>query len=228
MSSFYNTPERVASLLVKITNQVIRSCKKFITENGSLTIWNQDREAIEKKLTECIKLNSQYRDAYHKIKGKKVGRERKEFSFSEKYIFGRFDSFCLRLKNLLDMFNTINQFSDLFKSRMEALLAEDALTGDSKKFNAAVKQLTEKDYDYLDFRNLSFDRDYNDFLSKMDDLTSTLQVTNIIVNQKSGFNHWTNRRPSWRPPMMASGTPLTPSSTSAGLRGSPRCCPSAV
>lgn len=187
VSSFYNTPERVASLLVKITNQVIRSCKKFITENGSLTIWNQDREAIEKKLTECIKLNSQYRDAYHKIKGKKVGRERKEFSFSEKYIFGRFDSFCLRLKNLLDMFNTINQFSDLFKSRMEALLAEDALTEDSKKFNAAVKQLTEKDYDYLDFRNLSFDRDYNDFLSRMDDLTSRLQVFKILTNQKSGF-----------------------------------------
>ena len=41
VSSFYNTSERVASLLVKITNQVIRSCKRFITENGSLTIWNQ-------------------------------------------------------------------------------------------------------------------------------------------------------------------------------------------
>mgnify|MGYP002054604407 CR=1 FL=1 len=163
VSTFYNTPERVASLLVKITNQVIRSCKRYITESGRMTIWNQEREVIEKKLTECIKLNSQYRDAYHKIKGKKVGRERKEFSFSEKYIFGRFDSFCLRLKNLLDMFNTINQFSDLFKSRMEALLAEDALTEDSKKFNAAVKQLTEKDYDYLDFRNTGFDRDYVDF-----------------------------------------------------------------
>ena len=86
-----------------------------------------------------------------------------------------------------DMFNTINQFSDLFKSRMEALLAEDALTEDSKKFNAAVKQLTEKDYDYLDFRNLSFDRDYNDFLSRMDDLTSRLQVFKILTNQKSGF-----------------------------------------
>ena len=137
-----------------------------------MTIWNQAREEIEMKLSQCITLNTQYRDAYHRIKSKKVGKEMKEFSFSEKYIFGRFDSFCLRLKNLLDMFNTINQFSDLFKSRMEALLAEDALTEDSKKFNAAVKQLTEKDYDYLDFRNLSFDRDYNDFLSRMDDLTT--------------------------------------------------------
>ena len=44
VSTFYNTPERVASLLVKITNQVIRSCKRYITESGRVTIWNQDRE----------------------------------------------------------------------------------------------------------------------------------------------------------------------------------------
>ena len=111
-----------------------------------------------------------------KIKGKKVGKEIREFSFSEKYIFGRFDSFCTRLKNLLDMFKTINQFTNLFNSRMEALLAEDALSDDAKKFNSAVKQLTEKDYDYLDFRNTSYDRDYNDFLSRMDDLTGRLQA----------------------------------------------------
>ena len=43
----------------------------------------------------------------------------KEFSFSEKYIFGRFDSFCMRLKNLLKMFSTINQFTSLFNSRTE-------------------------------------------------------------------------------------------------------------
>ncbi|XP_023348445.1 dynein heavy chain 5, axonemal, partial [Eurytemora carolleeae] len=101
VSCFYNTPERVASLLVKITNQVIRSCKRYITESGRVTIWNQEREQIEIKLTECIKLNDHYRDAYQKVKNRKVGRELREFSFSEKYIFGRFDSFCIRLKNLL-------------------------------------------------------------------------------------------------------------------------------
>ena len=176
VSSFYNSSERVASLLVKITNQVIRSCKKFITESGSLTIWNQDRADIERKLTQCIKLNAQYREAYIKIKNKRVGKEIREFSFSEKYIFGRFDSFCMRLKNLLDMFKTINQFTNLFKSRMEALLAEDSLSDDEKKFNTAVKQLTEKEYDYLDFRNIAFDRDYGDFLNRMDDLTGRLQA----------------------------------------------------
>jgi hypothetical protein len=37
------------------------------------------------------------------------------FYRSEKYIFGRFDSFCLRLKNLLEMFSMVNKFTDLFR-----------------------------------------------------------------------------------------------------------------
>ena len=73
----------------------------------------QEREVIESKLTQCIQLNTDYREAYQKIKNKKVPmdvldvsllhfpkvvKKAKEFSFSEKYIFGRFDSFCMRLR----------------------------------------------------------------------------------------------------------------------------------
>ena len=108
----------------------------------------QEREVIESKLTQCIQLNTDYREAYQKIKNKKVPmdvldvsllhfpkvvKKAKEFSFSEKYIFGRFDSFCMRLRceipdmmeslifcrNLLKMFSTINQFTSLFNSRTE-------------------------------------------------------------------------------------------------------------
>ena len=96
----------------------------------------QERKVIEHKLTQCIELNTQYREAYTKIKNKRVSinqrprwkwfimyaqvvQKAKEFSFSEKYIFGRFDSFCTRLKNLLKMFTTINQFTSLFNSRTE-------------------------------------------------------------------------------------------------------------
>ena len=176
VSTFYNSSERVASLLVKITNQVICSCKRYITESGRMTIWNQDREVIEQKLTECVKLNEQYRDAYHKIKNRKVGREAKEFSFSEKYIFGRFDSFCVRLKNLLCMFRKISLYTGLFQNRMEALLPEESVDEDKKSFDAAVRILTLKDYDYLDFRNQHFDKDYADFLSRMESLTERLRT----------------------------------------------------
>ena len=81
-----------------------------------------------------------------------MGKEIREFSFSEKYIFGRFDSFCTRLRNLLSMFKKINLYTRLFTERMEALLAEDALEDDHKTFDSAVRILTLRDYDYLDFR----------------------------------------------------------------------------
>ena len=105
VSTFYNSTERVASLIVKITNQVIRSCKRYITESGNVNIWDQVPEVIAKKLEECIQLNAQYKDAYYIIRDKKdESGKKKEFSFSEQYIFGRFDYFCNRLTNILNLF----------------------------------------------------------------------------------------------------------------------------
>ena len=124
---------------------------------------------------QCIKLNQGYKDAYARVKNRKVGKEIREFSFSEKYIFGRFDSFCTRLRNLLSMFKKINLYTRLFNERMEALLPEEALEDDFKTFDSAVRVLTLRDYDYLDFRNEGFDKDYVEFLTRMDNLTEKLQ-----------------------------------------------------
>ena len=65
----------------------------------------------------------------------KVVKKAKVFSFSEKYIFGRFDSFCTRLSNLLKMFSTINQFTSLFNSRTE-VCGKKTTTVFCKKFSA--------------------------------------------------------------------------------------------
>ena len=176
ISTFYNSPERVASLLVKITNVVIQSCRRYITDNGIANIWDQDPELIEKKLTACIKLNQQYRDAYHEIRDRKEGREKKDFSFSEQYIFGRFDYFCTRLQNILNMFSKIKLYTLLFKTRLESLLAWELIEDDQKYFEAAVKFLRMKEYDYLDFRNTQFDKDYSDFMTRTDTLCERLRV----------------------------------------------------
>ena len=127
-------------------------------------------------MTDCIKLNRQYREAYHDIKNRKEGREKQEFSFSEQYIFGRFDYFCTRLQNILTMFSKIKLFTMLFKNRLENLLAWELIDDDSKYFDAAVKFLKQKEYDFLDFRNTQFDKDYNDFMVRTETLTDRLRV----------------------------------------------------
>jgi hypothetical protein len=58
---------------------------------------------------------------------------------------------------------------------MEALLPEEALEDDFKTFDSAVRILTLRDYDYLDFRNEAFDKDYVEFLTRMDSVTEKLQ-----------------------------------------------------
>ena len=67
---------------------------------------------------------------------------------------------------------------------MEALLPEEAIEDDFKSFDMAVRVLTLKDYDYLDFRNEAFDKDYVDFLTRMDSLTERLQVLSTLSDYR--------------------------------------------
>ena len=176
VSSFYNSPERVSSLLVKISNQVIKSCKRYITEGGRVSIWSQEHEIIEAKLEECIRLNEQYREAYHHVKNKADGTTNNKFNFSEKSIFGRFDSFCERLKNLLDMFRKIGLYTKLFNAKLEGLLPEESVEEDKKCFEKAVRILTMKEYDYLEYRNKHFDKDFSDFLTRIEIVTDKMKT----------------------------------------------------
>ena len=57
---YYNTSERMTSLFIKITNQMITSCKNYITSNNSCRLWHEDRDVVLEKLRACIKLNKEY------------------------------------------------------------------------------------------------------------------------------------------------------------------------
>lgn len=45
-----------------------------------------------------------------------------QFSFSENYVFGKFDVFCERLSKIIAMFDSIDDYNYLFDRRMEGLL----------------------------------------------------------------------------------------------------------
>ena len=175
ISSFYNSSERVSYLLVKISNQIIKSCKRYITEGGRVNIWTAKTSTIEKKLGECIRLNDQYREAYHHVKNKIDNMLSQKFSFSEKQIFGRFDCFCERLKNLLVMFQKISLYNRLFDSKLESLLPDESIEEDRKSYENAVRILTMKEYDYLDYRNKYFDKDFIDFLNRLENISEKMK-----------------------------------------------------
>jgi dynein heavy chain, axonemal len=84
ISRYYNTSERMTSLFVKITNQMITSCKEFVYEGGETKIWDLNRTVLVQRLMECTKLNEAYQRCFHEIKKKlQETPNEKQFDFSE-------------------------------------------------------------------------------------------------------------------------------------------------
>ena len=106
-------------VFAQITNQMIETCKLYITCRGKETIWSQDRQEVQKKLQHCITLNKTYHNTYTLVKNQPFLPGQTSFGFSENYVFGKFDTFCDRLNKIITMFNIDNDYNNLFARRME-------------------------------------------------------------------------------------------------------------
>lgn len=162
------------SLLSKITNQMIETCKTYITFRGKETIWSQDRNLVRTRLTNCIKLNHIYRETYYAVREQPFLPNQSPFGFSENFVFGKFDTFCDRLSKIIAMFNLIDDYNHLFARRLEGLLLGEALEDAMATFEEAKKIIVSKKYDYLNHRNDEFNNDYNAFNGKTDLLKTSI------------------------------------------------------
>ncbi|CAK0802233.1 unnamed protein product, partial [Prorocentrum cordatum] len=109
----------------------------------------------------------QYRDTKETLLTLPKG---KQFDFSETLIFGRFDLFSRRVVKLIDMFQTIHQFTSLSKSRFDGM---EPLV---RSFHSILEEFQIKRHDLLDFNNNRFDRDYVDFNVRISELESNLRT----------------------------------------------------
>uniref|UniRef100_A0A3B3YD38 AAA+ ATPase domain-containing protein n=1 Tax=Poecilia mexicana TaxID=48701 RepID=A0A3B3YD38_9TELE len=122
ISRYYNTSEKLTSLFVKVTNQMITSCKAYITNNGSNSIWDQPQQEVTDKIKAAIHLNQEYQLCFHKTKEElEQSPSQRKFDISEMYIFGKFDTFQRRLNKILKMFDTMSTYSALQDSKIEGL-----------------------------------------------------------------------------------------------------------
>ena len=67
-------------------------------------------------------------------------------TFSENYIFGKFEAFCKRLKKIADVITTIESLSSLSNIKLEGL---ESIT---VKYKTIVETIKKKNYDILDHR----------------------------------------------------------------------------
>ncbi len=171
IARYFGTTERVTKLLMKITNQMITTCKMSINgKDSSDKLWDKDLPSLLETIEKCLQLNEQYQEQYRATKEKLLTMPKgRQFDFSETQIFGKFDLFCRRLIKLMDMFSTIQQFKSLEEQRFEGL--DPLITS----FKEVVKTFRAKGHDLLDFHLNKFDRDYVDFNDKMNELEGSLQ-----------------------------------------------------
>ncbi|KAM9386572.1 dynein axonemal heavy chain 5 [Phaethornis superciliosus] len=171
ISQYYNTSEKISSLFVKVTNQMITSCKSYITNNNTATIWNQPQERVLEKLQAAIRLKQEYQNWFHKTKERlEENPSERQFNFSEVYIFGKFENFQRRLVKIIDVFNTMKTYSVLRESKIEGL--EEMIT----KYESIVDIMKKRQYNFLDQRKTDFDQDYEEFCKDMNNLHDQLRI----------------------------------------------------
>ncbi|POI29281.1 hypothetical protein CIB84_006969, partial [Bambusicola thoracicus] len=171
VSLYYNTSEKISSLFVKVTTQMITACKSYITNNDTATIWNQPADSVMEKLHAAIRLKQEYQNCFHNMKRNlEQNPAERQFDFSEVYIFGKFETFNRRLEKIIDVFNTMRTYSVLQESKIEGL--EEMIA----KYESIVDIMKKKDYNFLDQRKADFDRDYEEFCKEINDLRNQLKT----------------------------------------------------
>ncbi|POI31285.1 hypothetical protein CIB84_004964, partial [Bambusicola thoracicus] len=165
VSRYYNTSERMTSLFIKVTNQMVAACRAYITDGGLSHVWNQETPIVIEKIKDCIFLLKEYQRCFHETKQEILENlGEKSFEVSEMYIFGKSEAFCRRLEKITEMINVVQTFRALSMSTIEGI---DIM---AIKFKNIYQSVQKKQYDILDPRKTEFDVDFVDFMAKIEGL----------------------------------------------------------
>ena len=87
IARFYNTPDKMTGLFMKITDQMIQKCKLVICRGNTKNfkdLWNRDPNELINVIGGCIQLYKEYKDCYMETKDKVADMPKgKTFDFSE-------------------------------------------------------------------------------------------------------------------------------------------------
>ncbi|RYG41174.1 hypothetical protein EON68_03390, partial [archaeon] len=115
IARYFNSPERMSDLFIKITHTIIATCKEYIIaspgasdSNSSRQLWTKDVNTLIARLEDCLKLNEAYQEDYRLTKESLVATpsSKRMDGLTEDAIFGKFDLFCRRVIKLIDTFAT--------------------------------------------------------------------------------------------------------------------------
>lgn len=154
---------------------MVTACKSYITDNDLYRVWDIDPSVLMKRFKDCYNLLDHYQECFKQAK-ERSDRSQRPFEISEMYVFGKFSSFCRRLKQVSDIVQLIHQFSVLKTSRIEGI---DTF---ATRFSHIISSIKKKLYNPLDHRKMEFVSDYQEFHRQISELEDQLIsfMTNIF------------------------------------------------
>ena len=171
VARYYNSPERMTTLFVKISNQIITQSVEYLTPANNTSLWNEPKPELLEKLELVVRLKEKYQEEYRATRDRlKENPKGRQFDFDHERIFAKIELFTRRLKKLIDMFGTVQQFTT-----MSEVNTIDGLNGMIKRFFVIADEFKRKPYDLLDYAKNQYDRDFLEFNVNIHDLETQLQ-----------------------------------------------------
>lgn len=163
-SKHYNTAARLVVLMREISNDLIMQACKFV--EGNAIFESPPQDAVE-KLRTTLRVCGSFKSYYFEYKARTQSEcEENPWRFQNSALFARLDAFLERCHDLLDLCQTMLQFSKLEKVEIGGTKGKP-LTASVRQiysdFQAAVGKFNGAQYDILDVEVKQFDDDFYEF-----------------------------------------------------------------
>lgn len=180
ISRFYNTEERLAGLLRKVSNEITNRCCKKISLDE---IFESDVEECMTGLRESIRAGEAWKRVYQATAAAVKARSARSWDFDVTSIFAHTDAFVQRCRDMLEVCEAQLQFAP--KTEMPTFGGTrgteitKSILDIQVSFQKLVTGLRSLNYGILDVTATQWHDDYNVFKSGVKDLE--VMMTNVIM-----------------------------------------------
>ncbi|KAF5272454.1 hypothetical protein FQR65_LT04922 [Abscondita terminalis] len=156
-SRYYNNTSSITAIMVKVSNQMVIMCKNYLTCQGTETVWSQKKQVVLDKIKVCLDLYLKYYQCFTQCQNTMRIAGEQPFECSKIYVFGKLETFKIRLERIVDVLQRTIKYSILQSSTIEGIEVF------ANKFIDFHKKISTKKYDALNHRQEMFDNDYVEF-----------------------------------------------------------------
>ena len=146
---------------------MVSACKQYITQKGTVRVWDVEPNVLLQRISTCQQLYQRYQECFHQGK-LKIQAGSRPFEISEMYVFGKFSSFSRRMEGIKAVVDVVKEYSGLKYSHIEGI--EPLIN----KFNHIMATFKKKPYSPLDHRKMEFTVDFEDFKRQIAELGEEL------------------------------------------------------